>query len=122
MVTLKIILPGWFIPYNHVSKHISAIITDDNSGREFNVNAPQGKGTIYANKEANNANRYLDNCHVGVITLYSNQDFDLFIEEYSKIFIKRIRSAQRFCLFPNNCSDAVAFALDYFCPQTQSID
>lgn len=110
--------------FRHRSQHISAIITEIESGRSFNINYPyQRKRQIYAQGENPLMKSPLDvypqskditegnYCQVESITLMSDKRFDEFIEQYYAQFINT-----EFDMMKKNCAHAVDFSLDYFFP------
>jgi hypothetical protein len=83
---------------------------------------PEGYPLIArTNPAKDHLNRWMSNeksCCIGDVSLYSDKDFDIFLELMRSKYSDA--SAYRFC--SNNCADAVSFAIDELCPEKACTD
>ena len=103
MVEIKILMYERFSPWHHLTS-ADAIITDCNS-----------KESIQLLENYHPVSESYKNCCMGVVTLYSNKEFNIFMKAYDEKFKDpRCRTIYKELTCFSNCADRVDFVLSHF--------
>lgn len=114
-IKITVVLINTRGPFHWSCQHVGAIITDLETERSSSIEFGEKNSLqIYSKSEKGKNPLYgWTGCCVGTTDLYSDKDFDTFIETLKNEF----SDTSKYDWCSNNCADAVSFAINEACPE-----